>query len=253
MSEQKSTRSDFFTKYKIIVFDEETLGQKAQYRLSKSHVVFYSVFLFVLGIVLFWVLLAFTPLKKLFQETSLEQMTSKQEAGELAKKVISLERQIEANNKYINSLRQILKGENVELPDLDIPQTNETAEKVKKNFLFTPVKGVLTGKFDPSKNHFAIDIAAKKGDAVMACDDGVVIFSEWSATTGYVLIILHSGNRVSIYKHNSISYKKQGDRVKMGEAIAAVGNTGELTTGPHLHFEYWIDGKPVNPRDYLNL
>ena len=101
--------------------------------------------------------------------------------------------------------------------------------------------------------HLAIDIAAAEGTGVKAITDGTVLHAEWSANTGYNLVVVHQGETVSVYKHNGVIFKKQGDTVTAGEIIASVGNTGELSSGSHLHFELWKQGKPVNPQQYIKF
>ena len=118
---------------------------------------------------------------------------------------------------------------------------------------YTPVKGIVTSSFDASKNHFGTDIVANPNQVVFACLDGTVISSTWSSEYGYVIQIQHEGNLISAYKHNSELLKKAGTVVKAGESIAIIGNSGELTTGPHLHFELWYAGKALNPEDYINF
>ncbi|MCX6280975.1 MAG: M23 family metallopeptidase [Bacteroidetes bacterium] len=118
---------------------------------------------------------------------------------------------------------------------------------------FTPLKGVITNGFDPVNKHYGVDIVAKQNEAIKSVLDGTVILSNWTLETGYVLAIQHSQNIVSMYKHNSAILVKTGDYVKAGEAVAIIGETGEYTTGPHLHFELWYEGKPVNPKDYISF
>jgi murein DD-endopeptidase MepM/ murein hydrolase activator NlpD len=107
--------------------------------------------------------------------------------------------------------------------------------------------------FDPGQKHFGVDVPAKTNTPVKAISDGRVLFSEWTIDTGFVLIIEHSFNLISVYKHNSLGLSSQGDFVKAGQAIALSGNTGELSTGPHLHFELWNDGNPVDPLEYISF
>jgi len=92
---------------------------------------------------------------------------------------------------------------------------------------------------------------AKRNEAVNATLDGTVIFSDWTVETGYVIGIQHKGNYISVYKHNSVLLKNQGSFVKAGEPIAIVGESGELSSGPHLHFELWYNGTPVDPKEYI--
>jgi len=110
---------------------------------------------------------------------------------------------------------------------------------------------MITNLFDPAKDHYGIDIVAGKNEAIKATLDGTVIFSGWTLATGYVIALQHANNIISVYKHNSALLKHQGNYVKAGEPIAIIGETGELSTGPHLHFELWFNGNPVNPKDYI--
>ena len=122
---------------------------------------------------------------------------------------------------------------------------------ISKIHFFKPVEGVVSNKFNLNNNHFGIDIVAAPNVVVKSILDGTVIMSVWTSETGYVIQVQHTANIISVYKHNSSLLKKQGDRVKVGEAVAIVGNSGELTSGPHLHFEMWQNGTPLNPEDYI--
>ena len=119
------------------------------------------------------------------------------------------------------------------------------------SLLFTPLKGFITSGYDTKENHLAIDIAAQQGEAIKSVAAGTVIFTDWTPDTGYVVVVQHQMGMISVYKHALTVYKKIGDVIKKGEVIAAVGNTGELTTGPHLHFELWVEGSPVDPQMYI--
>ena len=119
--------------------------------------------------------------------------------------------------------------------------------------LFPPVKGGLSSAFDINSKHYGVDIVMPENSPVHSISEGVVVFSEWTSATGFVIIIEHLNGLTSIYKHNSSIVKNQGDRVGTGEIIAFTGNTGELTTGPHLHFELWYQGEPVDPQSYIEF
>ena len=123
-----------------------------------------------------------------------------------------------------------------------------------RNFvLFPPVNGTISEGYNIKEKHFAVDIVVAKDTPVKATADGTVIFAEWTAETGYVVIIEHGYEMLSVYKHNASLTKQQGDLVKSGEVIAMAGNTGELTTGPHLHFELWNRGYAVDPTKFIDF
>jgi len=119
--------------------------------------------------------------------------------------------------------------------------------------LFPPLSGTLSEVYNREKKHFAVDVVAPKDTPIKSVANGIVIFAEWTAETGYVIIVEHKEGLLSVYKHNGSLNKSQGDIVRSGEVIASVGNTGEFTTGPHLHFELWDNGNPVNPLDFIDF
>lgn len=156
-----------------------------------------------------------------------------------------LRKQIENENKYDLSSQ-----------DLTIENNNQAQNinaSISGFFYFTPLKGIVINGFDASKNHYGIDIAGKKNDVIKSVLNGTVVFSNWTLETGYIIGIQHQHNLISVYKHNSALLKKTGDYVKAGDAIAFIGNSGELSSGPHLHFELWYNGGPVNPKDYITF
>lgn len=124
-------------------------------------------------------------------------------------------------------------------------------DNINSFFFFTPVKGMVTASFNVSEEHYGADIAAKENEPIKATLDGTVLFAGWTSETGYTIQIQHSNNLVSAYKHNSVLLKKAGQYVKAGEAIAVIGNSGEQTSGPHLHFELWYNGSAIDPQEYI--
>ncbi len=131
------------------------------------------------------------------------------------------------------------------------PESRKRAMAVA-NF-FVPVKGTITNHFNPSEKHYGVDVVAQYNEAIKSTLDGTVVYADWTLNTGYVIGVQHAGNFFSVYKHNSVLLKKEGDLVKAGEPIAIIGETGELATGPHLHFELWFNGMPINPEEYLSF
>jgi murein DD-endopeptidase MepM/ murein hydrolase activator NlpD len=126
-------------------------------------------------------------------------------------------------------------------------------ERLESMYLIAPISGNISAPFSFDKKHYGIDLLSPKNTPIKACADGFVISSDWTLETGNTIAIQHSNNVVSFYKHNSSLLKRVGDKVKAGEAIAIIGNTGEQSSGPHLHFELWQDGHPVNPIEYMRF
>ena len=131
------------------------------------------------------------------------------------------------------------------------PEQYDAASGISSYFFFSPVKGTISGKFDATIDHYGIDIVTAKDEPVKSTVDGTVVFAGWTSDAGYVVEIQHENSLISIYKHNAILLKKQGEYVKAGDVIAIVGNSGKYTTGPHLHFELWYNGKPLDPAEYM--
>tara|TARA_B100001564_G_C20611647_1_gene657874 strand:- start:738 stop:1469 length:732 start_codon:yes stop_codon:yes gene_type:complete len=225
----------------------------------------------------------FTQLRELVPGYSSSDLLNR--AIYLTQKTDSLEQQIALNNKFYESIEGVLSGktddfiskESLEVDtsysfDINtiIPNIqdsilrnyvdNEDKFNLTKNELvvenkmfFTPIKGEITQSFNSKENHYALDISADIGTPVKSVLEGKIIFSEWSVDTGYVIIIDHGQDIISVYKHNSKLLKKQNDFVQAGEVIAYSGNQGNLSTGPHLHFELWKNGTPINPQPLLNF
>ena len=270
-------------RFHILIVNEKTLERKKLLSSSSLNlaVSFFIAFLFVLSTS--FLLIYFTPLKEYFRGyTSLEL---RQNAVENSMKLDSLESLYITQSNYINSLKDLLSG-NISFEELDenlssnengfneleIVATNQedsllralVEEEDKYNafdiqgerfttVLFPPVKGGLSSTFDLNSKHYGVDIVMPENSPVHSISEGIVVFSEWTSATGFVIIIEHLNGLTSIYKHNSSIVKSQGDRVGTGEIIAFTGNTGELTTGPHLHFELWYQGEPVDPQSYIEF
>jgi murein DD-endopeptidase MepM/ murein hydrolase activator NlpD len=229
-------------------------------------------------------LIAFTPLREYIPGYSSTAL--KREATALTFKTDSLLNVVIYTNKYIENIRKVLRGD-VEYSTIDEDSVSDAfkldpsqidlnpiredsmlraqvALEDKYNLfespifggselMFAPLTGSISQGYDPNIRHFAIDIVAAKDAPVKAVADGTVVFAEWTAATGYVIILEHQDGLISAYKHNGSLAREQGATVRAGEVIASVGDTGELTTGPHLHFELWRQGNPVNPLNYIDF
>lgn len=138
------------------------------------------------------------------------------------------------------------------LPEVSF-NTNSQFDEFRSLYLFNPMEGIVSDGYDPREDHFGVDIVGKENEPVKTVADGIVIFASWTLDGGHVIGVQHRAGLVSVYKHNSEILKNVGNFVSGGEIIAIVGNSGELTNGPHLHFELWHDGSPVNPEEYIGF
>ena len=282
--QNKSFLKRIFNDYKVVISSEDTFEEKFSFKANKINaliiILVYSIILisFTISIVFF------TQLREMVPGYSSTDLLNR--AIYLTKKIDSLEQQIALNNKFYKSIEDVLSGnidEFVPRDDLsaDSSLTNsdfvtvspnsrdsilrkyvENEDKfnltnneliIENKMFFSPIKGEITQSFNFNENHFAIDIAADIGTPVKSVLDGKIIFSEWSLETGYVVVIDHGENIISVYKHNSKILKEQNDFVQAGEVIAYSGNQGNLSTGPHLHFELWKNGTPIDPEPLLNF
>ena len=172
-----------------------------------------------------------------------------------------LRQEIEAQDKYqvkagTGDKRNVenVHANNVESSNMIHTQMNFADNRSVSDYLFyTPLKGKVISEFDPQKRHYGIDIAGSENAVVKSVYNGTVLFSDFTLKTGYIIAIQHPNNMISVYKHNSALLKHTGDVVRAGEPIAFIGNTGELTSGPHLHLELWYNGKSINPVEYISF
>ena len=282
--EKRKIKRKLLDKYRLIILNEHTFEERLSINLTRLNVFILVSLSAIILVVLTTVLIAFTPLREYIPGYSSASL--KKKATELNYKTDSLQQVITLNDRYYESIKKVLQGEvskvdfardsmiqavKLEASEVNLKPTQEDSllrEKVDKedkynlfesatsasNFvLFPPVNGTISESYNVKKKHFAVDIVVAKGTPIKATADGIVIFAEWTASTGYVVIIEHSYGLISVYKHNSALTKTQGDLVKAGEVIATAGNAGELSTGPHLHFELWNDGYPINPTNFIDF
>ncbi|RXJ52435.1 M23 family metallopeptidase [Gelidibacter gilvus] len=281
--EKKFTKK-LLHKYRLVILNEDTFEERFAIKLTRLNVfviVSLSSILLVAGTIF---LIAFTPLREYIPGYSSAKL--KKQATQLSFKTDSLKQVIDVNEKYFASIKRVLTGDvktvefnkdsilnafHEDAGQLTIKPTKQDSvlrEKVDKedkynffesaisasNFvLFPPVNGTISEGYNVKEKHYAVDIIVAKNTPVKATADGTVIFAEWTSETGYVVIIEHSYELISVYKHNASLTKEQGDIVKAGEVIAISGNTGEFTTGPHLHFELWSKGYPINPTNFIDF
>ncbi|CAM1348899.1 M23 family metallopeptidase [Tenacibaculum insulae] len=280
---KRKLKQKLVDKYRLVILNEATFQEKFSLKLSRLNVFVFGGLFSILLIVLTSLLIAFTGLREYipgYSSTSL-----KKKATRLIYEADSLKTRLAIIERYTAALKPVLTGEikpekidsiRIEaqsslVDDSKLLATQQDslfrakvdgkdryplldgAEGRAKIVFFSPLTGNISQSFNMNEKHYALDIVAKTGTPVKAISDGTVVLAEWTAETGYVITIQHPNEFISVYKHNGTLLKQQGDVVKSGEAIANVGSTGELTTGPHLHFELWNNGFPVDPTDYIDF
>jgi murein DD-endopeptidase MepM/ murein hydrolase activator NlpD len=272
-------------RYRLVVMNDDTFEEKLSLRSTPLGLTIIITAISIFMIVLVISIVAFTPLRNYIPGYGNDYQVKKQ-LIELAERTDSLEQVTKQNAQFYENFKRVISGEILADTLLNKPNNEKNYNNVNLNpskedsvlrnevesqgkyslafndgkqnktgissfFFFTPVKGTITSSFDNKKEHFGVDVAAPENEAIKATLDGTVIFTGWSAETGHVVHLQHNNNLISIYKHNSKLMKKQGQYVKAGDVIAIIGNTGEQSTGTHLHFELWYNGKAVDPQDYM--
>lgn len=284
VKKRKEIKQKLLHKYRLVILNESTFEEKISFKLSRMNV-FVTGSLFIIGLIGFTILLiAFTPLREYIPGYSSTKL--KRQATELTYRTDSLVATLNYTNRYLENIRKVLRGdvENNEInrdslfdqykldpSTIDLTPIKEdsllraqVALEDKYNLferninnpgqvLFSPLAGTISQEFNAENKHFAVDVVAPMDSPIKAVANGTVIFAEWTAETGYVIILEHMDGLLSVYKHNGSLNKGQGDVVRSGEVIASVGNTGELTTGPHLHFELWSNGSPIDPLNFIDF
>lgn len=274
-------------KYRVVVMNDETFEEVRSFRLTRMNAYMLGSALLFVGLVLTGLLFALTPLKRLIpgygdidprqvramnsQIDSLESQLSEQiVVFEAEKQRLSGNYQVGPGNyKEVDGQRPIDQvaptDEELALRDKFDREAKEGERPVRavlavtkhnsvaQQYFTPPLKGYMTAPFQPEKSHFGLDVTAPRKTPVQSVLSGTVILSEETLDTGKVIAIQHKNNIVSFYKHNSVLLEKVGTFVQAGQAVAIIGNTGELSDGPHLHFELWYNGKPVDPADYINF
>ncbi len=271
-------------KYKLSVVNETSYEEVLKFRLSRLHVLMVLSVLAVLLVSLTILLIAFTDLREFipgYPDRNMRKMMAQN-----AIRVDSLTDEVMKRDRYLNAIQLVLNGADssylqmarngrlkagydtvhFELSEQESAFRAEIEEQERFNLglgikeqnkdyyhFFPLIEGVVTQVFDEKKRHYGTDIVAKANAKVAAVLDGVVVFTGWTVKTGYVIQVQHANNLLSIYKHNSILLKQHGDYVRAGEVVAVVGNTGEESSGPHLHFELWRAGNPLNPEDFIRF
>lgn len=283
----KSWKEKLQNPYRVVVLDDSTFEEKTSFTLSALNL---FVFIGSLSLFLIFILtyvIAFTSLREYIPGYA--DVKLRRNVTELMQRADSLEESLLAKDLYIKNLDDVLhdrvsvkqietavksKGVNFEELNVSKSPSEESFRKEIENkdknslayssgksgmdgiaglFFFNPAVGMVSSSFNSSENHFGIDIVTKKDESIKSTLAGTIIYSGWTSESGYMIQIQHNNDIVSVYKHNSVVLKNEGERVNAGQVIAIVGNSGELTTGPHLHFEIWHKGTAIDPQDYISF
>ena len=280
---KKSFLEKFKHKYRLSIYRDETYEEVLNLRLSKL-----NVFTLISGITLLFLaivisIIAYTPVREFIPGYPDENTIANIQKNKVL--LDSLEIEMNKRDRYFQNLRKVLSGENpdnydnssdsnIQVKNVELKKSSDDSilrqminkdepfnlayevskkpeSSLSSTHFFTPIKGLVTNTFNTTDNHYGIDVVAAPNEVVKATLDGTVILSTWTLETGWVIEIQHDNDLLSVYKHNAELLKRQGDFVKAGDPIAIIGNSGELTTGPHLHFELWHNMTPINPLDYI--
>jgi len=270
-------------KYRLIIYNDDTFEEIWYMRLSRLNVLAVFGTGAILLIALVSVLIAYTPIREFipgYPEGDMRRTMVENYA-----KLDSLEKELQLRGQYIDNISTIMAGgvpedpdvskdnpvndqqvkfeksesdsilreqvENEEQYTLSVNYKEPSGRDLSRIHFFSPVKGLVTNSFNARENHFGTDIVAGDNNVVVAALEGTVTMANWTLKTGWVIQIQHENNLLTVYKHNAELLKEEGDHVKAGEPVAIIGNSGELTSGPHLHFELWRDGTPLDPEKYI--
>jgi murein DD-endopeptidase MepM/ murein hydrolase activator NlpD len=272
-------------KYRLSVYRDETYEEVLNLKLSRMNVLAWGGLSTLIFLAIVISIIVYTPVREFIpgypDENTLRNSVRNKQLLD------SLELELDRRDLVMENLNHIIAGEEPENYD-NVGDTNRnydditfnrsmedsllreyfrqeeqfsvssvsqrrTVGGISQKHFFPPVKGLVTNSFNSAANHYGTDIVAVSNEIVKATLDGTVIMATWTLETGWVIQIQHENNLISVYKHNAELLKRVGDFVKVGDPIAVIGNSGELTTGPHLHFELWYNGMALNPEDYVSF
>lgn len=283
---RKTLSSRLATKYLLIIRNEENFAEKTSFSFTYSRVILLAVTTFIV-MLLISLFLVRTLLNQWFDPRH-AQLEANKQLVDLSIKIDSLDLEMQKKDRFILNFQKIVMGDSVNLSDYETPDEEEqinrtdlnqealaeidsqfreefessgvtlatfsgTSSNLDEIFFYSPITGFISDRYNVTDAHYGVDVVAKKNEPVKCVADGTVILASWTQDSGHVIAVQHRGNLLSVYKHNAELLKKVGNFVSGGEIISIVGNTGELTDGPHLHFELWSDGSPVNPEDFVSF
>jgi len=281
----RKTLSNWLTnRYLLILRNEENFAEKTTISFTYAKLILIT-FVFLIIMMIGSLYISSTLMAQWFDPRHELIIMDRHLVG-LADKVDSLENQMRMKDQFIRNVQRVLIGEisgddsiflntdnsmvnkSIEpIPAIDsqfrkdfeaseltfINVSNSISQELEEQYFYSPTEGMVTTKFNIKEEHYGIDVVSKSNEPIKSVADGTVIFADWTQESGNVITIQHRDNIISVYKHNSALLKKVGNFVSSGQVIAIIGNTGEFTTGPHLHFEMWYNGSPVDPEEFISF
>lgn len=274
--------------YRLVIFNDKTFEERFSFRLTRMNVIITFLSLGIIFITITFFIIAYTPIRTYIP--GYPTVDQKKELYKLNLMADSMLNSIKQKDLYIKNIKNIFENDESLYTEAVEPVANsrlDTSQIVKSkedsmlraefesseiyNLYFTepvqdiesartsirsfnffkPLTGIITSPFNQSEKHFGTDIVTAHNETIMSTLDGTVIYANWTLETGNVIAIQHKSNLISVYKHCSVLLKEEGEQAKAGEPIAITGESGEYATGPHLHFELWYNGSPVNPEEYI--
>jgi len=287
---RKTLSSWLVNRYLLIIRNEENFAEKSTLSFTYAKVILLAVTVFIV-LMLLSLLLVKTLLAQWFDPRH-AQIEANKRLYELTVKVDSLATEVDQKDRFILNFQRVLSGDTASAYEAYENQTSADNEVLNGNidinrlspvdsqfrqefeqtdlsllrfasagygdlqeiFFFSPISsGFVSAPYNVQEGHFGVDVVAKKNEPVKSVADGTVIMASWTQDSGYVIAIQHRGNVISVYKHNAELLKEVGNFVNAGEIISIIGNTGDLTDGPHLHFELWYNGNSVNPEEFVTF
>lgn len=285
---KKTIAERFNTKYQLVIRKEENLEEKSTFGFTYTRilVIGFIVFMLIFAASLY---LSQSLLARWFDPRYAQREVDKK-LYQLRLRVDSLAREEEEKSEFISNFKRVLNGDTssrfVDAPaalkeqtkpikpvskaklspsdsqfrkDFEqselslISLTSSKYNELSETFFFTPITGFISDRYNMQEGHYGVDIVAKTNEPVKCIADGTVLMASWTLDAGYVIAVQHRGNLISVYKHNAELLKKVGSFVNAGEIISIVGNSGEMTNGPHLHFELWYNGSSLNPEEFVTF
>lgn len=271
------------SKYRLSIYRDESYKEVLNLKLSRLNVITFITVTTLIFLAIVISIIAYTPVRELIPGYPDENTVRNIRMNFI--KLDSLSAEIEKRDRYFDNLNKIISGKEpdnydnivdtsidyenitfspsaedsilrslIEQEDqfsLSIVDDRKLISSISKAHFFPPIKGIVTNSFNSRNNHYGTDIVAAPNQVVKAVLEGTITMATWTLDLGWIIQIQHENNMLSVYAHNAELLKRVGEYVKAGEPIAIIGNSGELTTGPHLHFELWHNGNPLNPEDFI--